>query len=262
MRCLPPCSKETHMSDPIKIHSALAEAMSARSYDTMTPVQEAVLDIEQPDADLLVSAQTGSGKTLAFGLSIATTLLQEDTEFSRPKLPVALIIAPTRELALQVRKELEWVYARTKAQFASCVGGMDPRAERRTLESGAHIVVGTPGRLRDHIERGALRLSDIKAVVLDEADEMLDMGFREDLTFILEKAPVGRRTLLFSATVPAQIAKMARTYQKEAIRISVSSKTTQHLDISYHALKIQPSDRDKSIINLLRYHDVSGAIVF
>ena len=262
MRCLPPCSKETHMSDPIKIHSALAEAMSARSYDTMTPVQEAVLDIEQPDADLLVSAQTGSGKTLAFGLSIATTLLQEDTEFSRPKLPVALIIAPTRELALQVRKELEWVYARTKAQFASCVGGMDPRAERRTLESGAHIVVGTPGRLRDHIERGALRLSDIKAVVLDEADEMLDMGFREDLTFILEKAPVSRRTLLFSATVPAQIAKMARTYQKEAIRISVSSKTTQHLDISYHALKIQPSDRDKSIINLLRYHDVSGAIVF
>ena len=262
MRCLPPCSKETHMSDPIQIHSALAEAMSARSYDTMTPVQEAVLDIEQPDADLLVSAQTGSGKTLAFGLSIATTLLQEDTEFSRPKLPVALIIAPTRELALQVRKELEWVYARTKAQFASCVGGMDPRAERRTLESGAHIVVGTPGRLRDHIERGALRLSDIKAVVLDEADEMLDMGFREDLTFILEKAPVSRRTLLFSATVPKQIAKMARTYQKEAIRISVSSEKKQHLDISYHAMKIQPSDRDKAIINLLRYHDVSGAIVF
>ena len=147
MRCLPPCSKETHMSDPIKIHSALAEAISARSYDTMTPVQEAVLDIEQPDADLLVSAQTGSGKTLAFGLSIATTLLQQDTEFSRPKLPVALIIAPTRELALQVRKELEWVYARTKAQFASCVGGMDSRTERRTLESCAYIVGGTPGRL-------------------------------------------------------------------------------------------------------------------
>ena len=250
------------MLDPIRIHSALAEAMSARSYDTMTPVQEAVLEIAKPDADLLVSAQTGSGKTLAFGLSIATTLLQENAEFSRPNLPIALIIAPTRELALQVRKELEWVYARTKAQFASCVGGMDPRSERITLESGAHIVVGTPGRLRDHIERGALRLSDIKAVVLDEADEMLDMGFREDLTFILEKAPVSRRTLLFSATVSSQIAKMARTYQKEAIRISVSSKKTQHLDIDYHAIKIQPSDRDKAIINLLRYHDVSGAIVF
>ena len=250
------------MLDPIRVHSALAEAMSARSYDTMTPVQEAVLKIEQPDADLLVSAQTGSGKTLAFGLSIAETLLKKNAEFGRPDLPFALIIAPTRELALQVRKELEWVYARTKAQFASCVGGMDPRAERRILESGAHIVVGTPGRLRDHIERGALSLSDIKAVVLDEADEMLDMGFREDLTFILEKAPVNRRTLLFSATVPIQIAKMARTYQKEAIRISVSSKKTQHLDINYHAIKIQPSDRDKAIINLLRYHDVSGAIVF
>ena len=166
------------MLDPIRIHSALAEAMSARSYDTMTPVQEAVLEIEHPDADLLVSAQTGSGKTLAFGLSIAATLLKKNAEFGRANLPFALIIAPTRELALQVRKELEWVYARTKAQFASCVGGMDPRAERRILESGAHIVVGTPGRLRDHIERGALSLSDIKVVVLDEADEMLDMGFR------------------------------------------------------------------------------------
>ncbi len=262
VRCFSPCSKEIYMSDTIKIHSALAEAMSARSYDTMTPVQEAVLKIENPDADLLVSAQTGSGKTLAFGLSIATTLLTDNSHFDRPHAPLALIIAPTRELALQVRKELEWLYARTGAQFASCVGGMDPRAERRILETGAHIVVGTPGRLRDHIERGALRLAEVQAVVLDEADEMLDMGFREDLTFILDKAPVSRRTLLFSATVPAQIAKLARTYQKDALQLSVSSKKTQHLDINYHAIKIQPSDRDKAIMNLLRYHDVTGAIVF
>lgn len=250
------------MLNQIKIHSALAEAMAARSYDTMTPVQEAVLKIEKANADLLVSAQTGSGKTLAFGISIANTLLFENSEFNQPRLPLALVIAPTRELALQVRKELEWLYARTKAQFASCVGGMDPRAERRTLENGAHIVVGTPGRLRDHIERGALCLSETKAIVLDEADEMLDMGFREDLTFILEKAPLSRRTLLFSATVSNQIAEMARTYQKEAIRISVSSAKKQHLDITYHAMKIHPSDRDKAIINLLRYHDVSGTIIF
>ena len=262
MRCYSPSSREIRMSNQNKIHSGLAEAMAARSYEKMTPVQEAVLKIEKADADLLVSAQTGSGKTLAFGISIANTLLAEKKEFNSPRLPNALIIAPTRELALQVRKELEWLYARVKAQFASCVGGMDPRAERRTLESGAHIVVGTPGRLRDHVERGALCLSDIKAVVLDEADEMLDMGFREDLTFILEKAPVSRRTLLFSATVPAQIAKLARTYQKEAIRISVSSSKQQHLDITYHAIKIHPSDREKAIINLLRYYDVSGTIIF
>ena len=250
------------MPNQTKIHSALAEAMSARSYITLTPVQEAILKIEDANSDLLVSAQTGSGKTLAFGISIASTLLAKKMEFDRPKIPLAIIIAPTRELALQVRKELEWLYVRTKAQFASCVGGMDPRAERRTLESGAHIVVGTPGRIRDHIERGVLSLSDIKAVVLDEADEMLDMGFREDLTFILGKAPVERRTLLFSATVPTQIVKLAKTYQKESVRISVSSKKSQHLDISYHAIKIQPSDRDKAVVNLLRYHDVSGAIVF
>ena len=164
-------------------------------------------DVELSKSNVLLVGPTGSGKTLAFGISIASTLLAEKMEFDRPKIPLAIIIAPTRELALQVRKELEWLYVRTKAQFASCVGGMDPRAERRTLESGAHIVVGTPGRIRDHIERGVLSLSDIKAVVLDEADEMLDMGFREDLTFILGKAPVERRTLLFSATVPTQIVK-------------------------------------------------------
>ena len=101
------------MSNQIKIHSALAEAMVARSYNTMTPVQEAVLEIEETDADLLVSAQTGSGKTLAFGISIANTLLVKSREFNNPRLPCALVIAPTRELALQVRKELEWLYLQT-----------------------------------------------------------------------------------------------------------------------------------------------------
>ena len=103
--------------------------------------------------------------------------------------PLALVIAPTRELALQVRRELEWLYAETGARIASCVGGMDMRTERRALERGAHIVVGTPGRLRDHITRGALDMSALRAVVLDEADEMLDLGFREDLEFILDARP-------------------------------------------------------------------------
>ncbi|TGT78965.1 DEAD/DEAH box helicase, partial [Mesorhizobium sp. M8A.F.Ca.ET.161.01.1.1] len=112
--------------------------------------------------------------------------------------PLGLVVAPTRELALQVRRELEWLYELTGATVASCVGGMDMRGERRALERGAHIVVGTPGRLRDHITRGALDMSALKAVVLDEADEMLDLGFREDLEFILDAAPAERRTLMFS----------------------------------------------------------------
>ncbi len=109
--------------------------------------------------------------------------------------PMALIIAPTRELAMQVQRELSWLYAETGARVVTCVGGMDGRAEARELSFGAHIVVGTPGRLRDHLERQRLDLSELKTIVLDEADEMLDLGFREDLEFILDATPEGRQTL-------------------------------------------------------------------
>jgi len=161
--------------------AALGEALDKRGYEALTPVQKAVILPDYVDRDLLVSAQTGSGKTVAFGMAIAPTLLQGEDVFARSRTPLALVVAPTRELALQVRRELEWLYAPTKASFASCVGGMDMRTERRALSQGVHIVVGTPGRLRDHIERGSLDMSVMRAVVLDEADEMLDMGFRDDL---------------------------------------------------------------------------------
>lgn len=182
------------MSLPETIAPALSGALAARGYNTLTAVQNAVLAPETLDADLLVSAQTGSGKTVAFGLAMANTILEGELRFSDAGAPLAMIIAPTRELALQVRRELEWLYADTGARIASCVGGMDIRTERRALERGAHIVVGTPGRLRDHITRDALDMSELRAVVLDEADEMLDMGFREDLEFILGEAPKDRRT--------------------------------------------------------------------
>src|SRR6185295_17572702 len=120
-------------------------------------------------------------------------------------------------LALQVSRELIWLYGKAGARIATCVGGMDASRERRSLSHGAHIVVGTPGRLRDHLERGALDLSQLKAAVLDEADEMLDMGFREDLEEILDATPPERRTLLFSATMPKPIAALARRYQRVAL---------------------------------------------
>ena len=140
-------------------------------------------------SDLLVSAQTGSGKTVGFGIAIAPNLLTDKEIFERASSPLGMIIAPTRELAMQVKRELQWLYAETGAVMASCVGGMDMRDERRALERGAHIVVATPGRLRDHIMRGTIDLSQIRAVVLDEADEMLDLGFAEDLKMILDTTP-------------------------------------------------------------------------
>lgn len=247
-------------------HPALDRALSARGYDEPTPVQSAVLDAAPNEdgsgRDLLVSAQTGSGKTVAFGLALAPTLLGEAEKFAEFGAPVALVIAPTRELALQVSNELQWLYAQTGARIVSCVGGMDPRAERRQLERGCHIVVGTPGRLRDHVERGALDLSTLQAVVLDEADEMLDMGFQEDLTFILDAAPAERRTLLFSATLARDIVQLAKTYQKDALRIDTVVGAGSHADIEYKAIRVAPNEVELAVVNVLRYFEAPGALVF
>lgn len=240
----------------------LSEALAERGYETLTPVQEAVSAPDVAASDLLVSAQTGSGKTVGFGLAIAPTLLGEAEAFGPAAQPLALVVAPTRELAFQVKRELAWLYAKTGAIVASCVGGMDVRQERRALERGAHIVVGTPGRLRDHIERGALDLGAVRAAVLDEADEMLDLGFREDLEFILGAAPEDRRTLLFSATVPPMIATLAQEFQRDAKRINTVSGTSQHADIAYQALRVAASDGEHAIFNLLRFHHDESAIVF
>ncbi|MDD9719947.1 DEAD/DEAH box helicase [Sulfitobacter sp. PR48] len=240
----------------------IADALAAQGYDTLTPVQEAVTDPALADADLLVSAQTGSGKTVGFGLAIAPTLLGDQPRFGAAGAPLALIIAPTRELAMQVAREITWLYGQAGAVVTTCVGGMDQRSERRALDRGAHVVVATPGRLCDHIKRGNIDLSTLRAVVLDEADEMLDLGFREELEFILSEAPEDRRTLLFSATVPAAIAKLAQSYQKDAQRISTTGEARQHADIEYRALNVHPRDTENAIINVLRFYEAKNAIVF
>ncbi|WP_372602748.1 DEAD/DEAH box helicase [Actibacterium sp.] len=240
----------------------IADALERRGYTSLTPVQEAVTNPDLTGADLLVSAQTGSGKTVGFGLAIAPTLLGQGDRFETAALPLALVIAPTRELALQVKRELAWLYADAGAVVASCVGGMDMRDERRALERGAHIVVATPGRLRDHIMRGSIDLGDLRAVVLDEADEMLDLGFREDLEFILGESPDTRQTLMFSATVPQAIAKLAESYQRDAIRVMTKAETSQHADIEYHAMNVSARDGENAIINVLRYYEAPNAIVF
>jgi ATP-dependent RNA helicase DeaD len=244
------------------VAAPLAQALAAKGYETLTSVQDAVLVDGVAGRDLLVSAQTGSGKTVAFGLAIAPEILNGQDVLLYADKPIALAIAPTRELALQVARELEWLYADALAKLATCVGGMDYRTERRALERGVHIVVGTPGRLRDHIERGSLDLSGLRAVVLDEADEMLDLGFAEDLEFILAAAPPERRTLMFSATVPKEIEKLAGEFQKDALRIAAQGEAKQHVDIEYRAVSVAVRDREHAIFNLLRFYEARTAIVF
>ena len=206
----------------------LADALAARGYDTLTAVQEAVSGDDVIGRDLLVSAQTGSGKTIGFGIAIAPQLLGDAETFSRAGAPLALVIAPTRELALQVKRELEWLYKEAGAVVTSTVGGMDIRDERRALERGAHIVVATPGRLRDHVMRRTINMDALRAVVLDEADEMLRMGFIDDVEWILEQTPKTRQIALFSATMPTQVRRIATAHLTDPAQITIKMKRKKY----------------------------------
>ena len=241
---------------------SLNRALTDRGYTELTPVQEAVLAPGAEARDLLVSAQTGSGKTVAYGLAFAPTLLGGEERFDRPGNPRALVIAPTRELAMQVHRELSWLYAQTGARILSCIGGMDGQREGRALEAGCHIVVGTPGRLCDHLARGRLKLSDLAVAVLDEADEMLDLGFRDELDTLLDATPEWRRTLLFSATIAREITALARKYQKDALRIDTLVRNQPHADIEYRAVRVPPRESEHAVVNVLRYFEAPTALVF
>jgi len=246
----------------IGAHPALQSALAARGYGTPTPVQAAVIAPGLKGRDLLVSSRTGSGKTVAFGLVLADALLGEAAGFGRAGPPLGLVVAPTRELALQVHTELSWLLADAGGRVTACVGGMDPRRESRALAAGAHIVVGTPGRLRDHLDRKNLDLAALQAVVLDEADEMLDMGFREELEAILGAAPAERRTVLFSATLPRPILELAKSYTREPARVAATPTEEAHGDISFRAHVVAERERELAIVNVLRRLEPRSALVF
>ncbi|MDB4964432.1 MAG: box helicase domain protein, partial [Myxococcales bacterium] len=240
----------------------LAEALRERDYQIPTPVQARVL--EAADADLMVSSQTGSGKTVAFGLVIAKILLGESTKIAHGDKPRALVVAPTRELAAQVQRELGWLFAPTGARIGAFTGGTDLRGDARALRRGVEVAVGTPGRLVDLIQRKTLDLSGIQVVVLDEADEMLDLGFREALETVLEAVPAERRTLLFSATLPPPIRALAKKFQRDAIAIDprAGAPATAHEDIRHVAYLCADGERLAAMVNILRLADDERAIIF
>jgi ATP-dependent RNA helicase DeaD len=243
-------------------HPSLLPALAARGFAEPTPVQAAVLAEDLEGKDLLVSSRTGSGKTVAFGLLVARTALGADELFAEPGAPLVLVVAPTRELAVQVQRELAWLVGGAGGRVTACVGGMDPRREARALAEGTHVVVGTPGRLVDHLERGTLDLSAVGTVVLDEADEMLDMGFREELEAILDVTPATRRTVLFSATLPKPILELARRYTRDAVRVAATPPAGAHADIEYRGHLVSPREREHAIVNVLRALDPPSALVF
>jgi ATP-dependent RNA helicase DeaD len=262
---------EGHAAFPPHLHAGLLEALAKRGFTSPTTVQQAVVDEAHGEHDLLVTSQTGSGKTVAFGLSASRALVaalagKPRLSVERRRAPLVLVVAPTRELALQVQRELGWLYAPLGARVASCVGGVDFFKERNALDAGVHVVVGTPGRLVDHVTRKSLDLSTVACVVLDEADEMLKMGFREELEAILAACPPSppegaRRTLLFSATLPADIVSLAKKVQHQAKRIT-ATHTAAHQDIEVKAHLVDASEREAAVVNVLRFYEPARALVF
>ena len=238
----------------------LQSSIDEKGYDKLTLVQSLVLDPGNFGKDLLVSSQTGSGKTLAYGLSISCDGLEEIIEEDN-KLKT-LIVTPTRELALQVFNELAWLFSKTSITISTAIGGMDIKKERNNIRNGVDLLIGTPGRINDHIRRKTFDLNNIKSLVLDEADEMLDLGFKQDLDIIVNQSPKSKRILMFSATIPKKILSLASKYQKDAVRIEATSLGKAHTDISYETYMIKRFDIENAIFNFLRFHDDKTIIIF
>ena len=242
------------------INKTLNHNINKKGFTKFTDVQNLVIDEKTVGRDLLVSSQTGSGKTLAYSLSISDEILISKGKDS--STPSGLIITPTRELALQVYQEIQWLFEKTGLTAVTSIGGMDINKERAKLKRKFNLLIGTPGRINDHLRKKYLNLSKLSVLVLDEADEMLDLGFKEDLDKIIQSSPEDSRKLLFSATLPKKIISLANKYQKNPKRIEVSNQNVPHKDISYESYFINKKDTENAIFNLLRFYDDKNILIF
>ncbi|WP_200814553.1 DEAD/DEAH box helicase [Blastococcus haudaquaticus] len=208
--------------EDLELRPELLAALSALGYEEPTPIQQEAIPPLVEGRDLLGQAATGTGKTAAFALPV----LQQLTAHRRDKAPVALVLLPTRELAVQVSEAFHRYGKDLGARVLPVYGGAPIVRQLRSLESGVDVVVATPGRALDLLNRGSLQLGDVVTVVLDEADEMLDMGFAEDLEAILAQTPETRQTVLFSATMPRRLDSLARRHLRDPVRISIAREKT------------------------------------
>jgi ATP-dependent RNA helicase DeaD len=239
------------------IRPELVKAVSELGYQSPMPVQEQVIPvILNSKQDIVALAQTGTGKTAAFGLPLLSV-----TDDSSNRTQV-IILSPTRELCLQITKDLT-NYAKFLPQIriVAVYGGASIEDQIRDIRKGAQIIVATPGRINDLIRRGKVQLSSIHSVVLDEADEMLNMGFKEDLNTILDEIPKDRRTLLFSATMSREVAAIARNYMNESLEITVGNKNAGAENVKHHYYMVHASDRYLALKRIVDFYpDIYGII--
>ena len=238
----------------------LLGAIERKGYERLTPIQQAVLEVDSTTTDLRITSITGSGKTLAIGFAL------REIAPSGPALPRkgprGLILVPTRELAQQVQRELSWLFAERQWRVESVTGGTSIRDERRALNALPMVLVATPGRLLDHLRRGALELDDVVTVVLDEADRMLDMGFQDDLQAILEGLPQQRRTHMASATFCDAVGRLANRFQRNPVHVQGTPLGQANEDIEHVVHPVHADQKLDAIVNLLLASPDEQSILF
>ena len=246
----------------------IADALERAGITTPFPIQEMTLSVALMGTDLIGQARTGTGKTLAFGIPVLQrAVAQHDPDFedlAAPGKPQALIVAPTRELALQVSKDLTMAGKDRGIRVLTVYGGVPYEGQLDALAAGVEVVVGTPGRLIDLMNRRALDISHVKSLVLDEADEMLDLGFLPDVERLLKQTPETRQTMLFSATMPAAIVSLARTHMRHPMNIRAESAEDDQMVPATAQFIYQAHDLDKPemIGRLLQAEGADLMIVF
>ena len=243
--------EDLYISDEIK------SAIGDMGFHTLTPIQKMAIPDILRGFDVTAQAQTGSGKTLAFAIPILENIFIDD------KSPQAIVLCPTRELCLQVAGEIEKAGSKIKKlKVLAVYGGQPIGKQTRVLKKGVHVIVGTPGRVIDHVERGNMDLAGIERLVLDEADEMLDMGFRDDIERILDEARYRKQTLMFSATIPKEIRDIAKNYQNNPKFIKVADKKQNVPKITQYAFRTNHKYKFNDLVKLIEVYNVKSALIF
>ncbi len=240
----------------LNISESTLRSLKRMGFEEATPIQEGTIKFGMEGKDIIGQAQTGTGKTAAFGIPLI-----EKIDTNNPNIQ-GLIIAPTRELAIQVSEELYKIGYDKRVKILSVYGGQDISRQIRALKNRPQIIVGTPGRIIDHINRHTLKLENVQTLVLDEADEMLNMGFIDDINAILEKVPAERQTLLFSATMPPAIRKIATTFMKTPEEVKIKSKEMTVENIEQFFVKAQEREKFDVLSRILNVHQPELAIIF
>ncbi|HIP32675.1 MAG TPA: DEAD/DEAH box helicase [Crocinitomicaceae bacterium] len=243
--------------EELGLKSEVLQSLENMGFVTPTPIQEkAIPHLLQEESDFVGLAQTGTGKTAAFGLPLVSKV--DD----KSRTPQGLIICPTRELCIQITKDLQNYSKNLKINVVSVYGGTDIRRQISDIKRGAQIIVATPGRLVDLTKRKAVDLQDINWVVLDEADEMLNMGFKEDIDFVLDKTPEWRNVWLFSATMPKEVAAIAKNYMQDPLEVSIGHKNQTNENIEHIYFVVKERDRYAALKRLIDFNPNIYGLVF